>query len=45
VGLGRQLLTELTGLAARRGVRRLTATVQADNAPVSRPRSTSFPRT
>ncbi len=31
VGLGRQLLSELTGLAARRGVRTLTATVQADN--------------
>jgi GNAT superfamily N-acetyltransferase len=31
VGLGRQLLTELTDLATRRGVRRLTATVQADN--------------
>ena len=31
VGLGRQLLTELTRLAARRGVRVLTATVQADN--------------
>ena len=30
-GLGRQLLTELTELAARRGVRTLTATVQADN--------------
>jgi GNAT superfamily N-acetyltransferase len=33
VGLGRQLLAELTALAARRGVRRLTATVQADNEP------------
>ena len=31
VGLGRQLLGELTRLAARRGVRTLTATVQADN--------------
>jgi len=31
VGLGRQLLTELTRLAAARGVRVLTATVQADN--------------
>jgi GNAT superfamily N-acetyltransferase len=31
VGLGRQLLDELTRLAARRGVRTLTATVQADN--------------
>lgn len=31
VGLGRQLLAELTDLAATRGVRRLTATVQADN--------------
>jgi GNAT superfamily N-acetyltransferase len=31
VGLGRQLLGELTRLAARRGVRELTATVQADN--------------
>jgi ribosomal protein S18 acetylase RimI-like enzyme len=31
VGLGRQLLAELTGLAARRGVRTLTATVQPDN--------------
>jgi GNAT superfamily N-acetyltransferase len=31
VGLGRQLLVELTGLAAARGVRRLTAIVQADN--------------
>jgi GNAT superfamily N-acetyltransferase len=34
VGLGRQLITEVTDLAARRGVRRLTATVQPDNAPV-----------
>jgi ribosomal protein S18 acetylase RimI-like enzyme len=34
VGLGRQLLTELTGLAARRGVRTLTATVQPDNEAV-----------
>jgi GNAT superfamily N-acetyltransferase len=31
VGLGRQLLVELTELAAARGVRRLTAVVQADN--------------
>jgi GNAT superfamily N-acetyltransferase len=31
VGLGRQLLGELTRLAARRGVGVLTATVQADN--------------
>jgi GNAT superfamily N-acetyltransferase len=31
VGLGRQLLTELTELAARRGVRTLTAIVQPDN--------------
>jgi GNAT superfamily N-acetyltransferase len=31
MGLGRQLLTELTDLAARRGVTTLTATVQADN--------------
>ena len=31
VGLGRQLLTELLRLAAERGVRTLTATVQADN--------------
>jgi GNAT superfamily N-acetyltransferase len=30
-GLGRQLLGELTRLAARRGLRTLTATVQADN--------------
>jgi GNAT superfamily N-acetyltransferase len=34
VGLGRQLLTELTDLAARRGVSTLTATVQADNEPM-----------
>ncbi len=34
VGLGRQLLTELTDLAARRGVHTLTATVQPDNGPV-----------
>ncbi len=34
VGLGRQLLAELTALAARRGVRTLTATVQPDNGPV-----------
>jgi RimJ/RimL family protein N-acetyltransferase len=34
VGLGRQLLVELTDLAARRGVHTLTATVQPDNAPV-----------
>ena len=34
VGLGRQLLAELTGLAARRGVRTLTATVQPDNEAV-----------
>lgn len=34
MGVGRQLLGELAGLAARRGVRRLTATVQADNEPV-----------
>lgn len=33
VGVGRQLLTELSGLAARRGVRTLNATVQPDNAP------------
>lgn len=33
-GVGRQLLTELTGLAARRGVRTFTATVQPDNRPV-----------
>ncbi|TFV88894.1 GNAT family N-acetyltransferase [Blastococcus sp. CT_GayMR16] len=31
VGLGRQLLVELIDLAARRGVRTLTATVQRDN--------------
>jgi GNAT superfamily N-acetyltransferase len=31
MGIGRQLLTELTALAARRGVRVLTATVQVDN--------------
>jgi ribosomal protein S18 acetylase RimI-like enzyme len=31
VGLGRQLLTELIALAEARGVRTLTATVQADN--------------
>ena len=31
VGVGRQLLAELTELAARRGVRSLTADVQADN--------------
>ena len=31
MGLGRQLLTELTDLAAERGVRTLTAIVQADN--------------
>jgi RimJ/RimL family protein N-acetyltransferase len=31
VGLGRQLLRELTDLAQRRGVRTLTATVQPDN--------------
>jgi GNAT superfamily N-acetyltransferase len=31
VGVGRQLLERLTGLAARRGVRTLTATVQRDN--------------
>jgi GNAT superfamily N-acetyltransferase len=30
-GVGRQLLLELTALAASRGVRTLTATVQADN--------------
>ena len=30
-GLGRQLLTELIGLAAERGVTTLTATVQRDN--------------
>jgi GNAT superfamily N-acetyltransferase len=31
IGVGRQLLGELTELAARRGVRNLTADVQADN--------------
>ena len=31
VGVGRQLLAELTALAGRRGVRTLTADVQADN--------------
>ena len=31
VGLGRQLLRDVSELAARAGVRRLTATVQADN--------------
>ena len=31
VGLGRQLLVQLVRLAAERGVRTLTATVQADN--------------
>jgi GNAT superfamily N-acetyltransferase len=31
VGIGRQLLVELIGLAADRGVRTLTATVQRDN--------------
>jgi GNAT superfamily N-acetyltransferase len=31
VGLGRQLIVELIRLAAERGVRTLTATVQADN--------------
>ncbi len=31
VGVGRQLLTELTDLAGRRGVRTLSADVQADN--------------
>jgi ribosomal protein S18 acetylase RimI-like enzyme len=31
VGVGRQLLAELTELAARRGVRTLSADVQADN--------------
>ncbi len=36
VGVGRQLLGELTELAARRGVRRLTADVQADNDRVVR---------
>jgi GNAT superfamily N-acetyltransferase len=34
MGLGRQLLTELTDLAAERGVRTLTAIVQADNEPM-----------
>ena len=34
VGLGRQLVAELTSLAARRGVRTVTATVQPDNRPV-----------
>jgi GNAT superfamily N-acetyltransferase len=34
VGIGRQLLAALTDLAARRGVRTLTATVQPDNRPV-----------
>ena len=33
-GVGRQLLAELAELAARRGVRTLTATVQPDNRPV-----------
>lgn len=32
-GVGRQLVTELTALAARRGVTTVTATVQADNGP------------
>jgi GNAT superfamily N-acetyltransferase len=36
VGVGRQLLAELAGLAARRGVRTLTATVQPGNQPVLR---------
>jgi GNAT superfamily N-acetyltransferase len=36
VGVGRQLLAELTRLAAERGVRTLTATVQPDNRPVLR---------
>ena len=36
VGVGRQLLAELTRLAADRGVRTLTATVQPDNRPVLR---------
>jgi L-amino acid N-acyltransferase YncA len=31
IGLGRQLLVELVDLAASRGVRTLTATVQRDN--------------
>jgi GNAT superfamily N-acetyltransferase len=35
-GIGRQLLTDLTDLAARRGVRTVTATVQPDNRPVLR---------
>jgi GNAT superfamily N-acetyltransferase len=35
-GVGRQLLEELTGLAARRGIRTLTATVQKDNDRVVR---------
>src|SRR5829696_6965084 len=34
VGLGRQLLSDLTDRAARHGVRTLTATVQPDNEPV-----------
>ena len=34
VGLGRQLLAELTSLAARRGVRTVTGTVQPGNRPV-----------
>ncbi len=34
VGLGRQLLRDASELAARSGVRRLTATVQPDNAAV-----------
>ena len=34
VGLGRQLLAELTSLAVGRGVRTFTATVQPDNRPV-----------
>ncbi|MGY1802519.1 GNAT family N-acetyltransferase [Blastococcus sp. SYSU D00922] len=33
-GVGRQLLAALTDLAARRGVRTVTATVQPDNRPV-----------
>lgn len=33
-GIGRQLLAVLTELAARRGVRTVTATVQPDNRPV-----------
>ena len=36
VGLGRQLLGELTDLAARRGVHTLTATVQPDNDRIQR---------